>query len=224
MLEIVREAVYETFGRHVSKADIWNSVSVKDFHPRPAQFLWKSVHNAHKIGSFWTHIPECEDRAICADCGDLEDLNHILVQCKCPGRALIWRAARALWLERATEWPEVSLGTILGCGLAEFRDSRGKVDQGARRLYRILMSESAYLIWRLRNEHVIDRAGEPASEEEIENKFKFVMSQRLQMDKVLANRPRGRARPALPPKLVLETWSGVLDNEWSLPKDWLREF
>ena len=85
------------------------------------------------------------------------------------------------------------------------------------------MSESAYLIWRLRNERVIDRAGEPASEEEIENKFKFVINQRLQMDKVLANRPRGGKRPALPPKLVLETWSGILDNELSLPKDWLRE-
>ncbi|KAJ7192375.1 hypothetical protein GGX14DRAFT_537760 [Mycena pura] len=223
MLETVREAVYETFGRHVSKADIWNSVSVKDFLPRPAQFLWKGVHNAHKIGSFWTHIPECEDRAVCTDCGDLEDLNHILVRCECPGRALVWKAAQALWLERATEWPEVSLGTILGCGLAEFRDGRGKVDQGARRLYRILMSESAYLIWRLRNERVIDRAGEPASEEEIENKFKFVINQRLQMDKVLANRPRGGQRPALLPKLVLETWSGTLDNELSLPKDWLRE-
>ncbi|KAJ7193267.1 hypothetical protein GGX14DRAFT_379333, partial [Mycena pura] len=222
-LEKIREAVSEGFGRHVSNTDIWNSISAKDFLPRPAQFLWKGVHNALKIGSFWTHIPECEDRAICGECGELEDLEHILVRCESPGQALIWNAARTLWLERESDWPTVSLGTILGCGLAEFRDGRGKFDQGARRLYRILMSESAYLIWRLRNERVIDREGEPASVEEIENKFKFIINQRLQMDKILANRPRKGKRPSLALKLVLETWSRIIDDAQSLPTDWLRE-
>ncbi|KAJ7189660.1 hypothetical protein GGX14DRAFT_408648 [Mycena pura] len=41
--------------------------------------------------------------------------------------------------------------------------------------------------------------------------------------KVLANRPRKGKRPALPSKLVLATWSGILDDEQSLPADWLRE-
>ncbi|KAJ7214495.1 hypothetical protein GGX14DRAFT_392521 [Mycena pura] len=222
-LKAIRGAVSETFGRHVSDADVWTSVRARDFLPRPVQFLWRSVHNAHKIGPYWTHIPECEERAICQDCGVLEDLDHILVRCESPGRELIWVAARTLWLERETVWPEVSLGTILGCGLAEFRDGNRGTDQGARRLYRILMSESAYLIWRLRNERVIDWDGVPASVEEIENKFKFVVNQRLQMDKVLANRPHKGKQPALPSKLVLETWSGILDHGQSLPADWLRE-
>ncbi|KAJ7211996.1 hypothetical protein GGX14DRAFT_621228, partial [Mycena pura] len=220
-LKVIREAVCETFGRHVSNADIWASLNTKDFLPKPAQFLWRGVHNAHKVGSYWTHIPECEDRAVCRECGELEDLDHILVQCKSPGREMVWTAASTLWRKRGAAWPEVSLGAVLGCGLAEFRDSKGKVDRGARRLYRILMSESAYLIWRLRNDRVIDRDGAPASADEIENKFKFVINQRLQMDKVLANRPRRGRRPALPPKLVLETWSGLLDNGQNLPADWL---
>jgi ribonuclease HI len=146
-----------------------------------------------------------------------------MVGCESPGQELIWKAAKTLWLEKETIWPEVSLGTILGCGLAEFRDDGGKIKRGAQRLYRILMSESAYQIWRLRNERVIDRDGEPASEEEIMNKFRFAVNQRLQMDKVLANRPRKGKLPALAPKLVLETWSNTLDNEQSLPTDWLRE-
>ncbi|KAJ7226846.1 hypothetical protein GGX14DRAFT_347280, partial [Mycena pura] len=222
-LEMIREAIRETFGRHVSNTEIWNAVSVKDFLPRTAQFLCTSVHNAHKIGTFWTHIPKCEDRAVCKDCGDLEDLDHILMRCESPGRELVWQAARALWLEREAEWPELSLGVILGCGLAEFRDERGLVDHGARRLYRILISESAYLIWRLRNERVIDRDGVPAPEEEIENKFRFIINQRLQMDKILANRPRKGKRPALSPKLVLDTWSALLDDMQSLPANWLGE-
>jgi ribonuclease HI len=222
-LKVIRDGVHKSFGRHVSDADIWNSIRTKDFLPRPAQFLWKSIHNAHKIGSYWTHIPECEERAVCKDCDMLEDLEHILVGCGSPGQELIWEAAKTLWLEKETTWPEVSLGTILGCGLADFRDDSGKIDRGAQRLYWILMSESAYQIWRLRNERVIDREGVPASEEEIMNKFKFAVNQRLQMDKVLANRPRKGKRPALAPKLVLETWSKTLDDEQSLPTDWLRE-
>ncbi|KAJ7191841.1 ribonuclease H-like protein [Mycena pura] len=222
-LKVIRDAVYDTFGREVTDAQIWNSLLVKDFLPRPSQFFWKCVHNAHKVGSYWTHIPDCGDRATCRDCGEPEDLEHILVRCESPGREMIWAAAQTLWLERQKTWPEISLGTILGCGLAEFRDSRGKIDRGAQRLYRVLISESAYLIWRLRNERVIDRDGEPASEEEIMNKFKFAINQRLQMDRLLANRPRRGKLPRLPPKLVLATWSGIMDNEHSLPTDWLGE-
>ncbi|KAJ7213185.1 hypothetical protein GGX14DRAFT_361260 [Mycena pura] len=224
-LKAIREAVYDVFRRNVTDEEIWNSLYVKDFLPRPSQFLWKCVHNAHKVGAYWTHIPDCEDRAICRDCGVIESLEHILVSCESPGQRLIWKAAETLWLERELEWPEISLGTVLGCGLAEFRDDGGKIDRGAQRLYRILISEAAYQIWRLRNERVIDRDGAPASEEEIMNKFKFVINQRLQMDKLLANRPRKGKLPALPPKLVLQTWSGILDslNGQNLPTDWLSE-
>ncbi|KAJ6545701.1 hypothetical protein B0H19DRAFT_955908 [Mycena capillaripes] len=222
-LEAVRTAVYEIFDKRVTNTDIWRSVDTKDFLPRTAQFMWKNLHNAHRIGTYWTHIPECEDRAVCQDCEDVENLEHILLECECPGKKLIWKAAETLWLEREPEWPEVTLGTILGCGLADFRDERGKVKRGTQRLYRILMSESAYQIWRLRNDRVIERDGEPASDEEIINKWKFAINQRLQIDKLLADRPRKGKRPALAPLLVLETWSGTLDNEGSLPADWLRE-
>ncbi|KAJ7191976.1 hypothetical protein GGX14DRAFT_380572, partial [Mycena pura] len=218
-------AVRDTFGRNVTDAEVWNSLYVKEFLPRPSQFIWKCVHNAHKAGAYWIHIPDCKDRAICKDCGVTESLEHILVNCGSPRQEIIWEAAETLWLERESKWPGVSLGTVLGCGLAEFRDGGGKIDRGAQRLYRILMSESAYLIWRLRNERVIDRDGVPASEEEIINKFKFTINQRLQMDKLLANRPRKGKLPALPPKLVLQTWAGILDDlgERQLPADWLRE-
>ncbi|KAJ7653868.1 hypothetical protein B0H17DRAFT_1146929 [Mycena rosella] len=195
----------------------------KRYPPRVAQFLWKNLHNAHRVGSYWTHIPECEDRAMCSNCEVLEDMEHVLVNCECPGQKLIWEAAKSLWLEKQPRWPELSLGTILDCGLAEFRDGAGKVDRGTQRFYRILISESAYSIWLLRNDRVIKRDGEPATAEEIMNKWKFAINQRLQMDKLLANRPRKGKRPALAPKLVKETWSNTLNNEESLPADSLKE-
>jgi ribonuclease HI len=78
---------------------------------------------------------------------------------------------------------------ILGCGLAEFSDSRGKKKHGAQQLYWILMSESAYLIWKLQNNRVISWDGLPVTKEEIINKWKFTVNQRLQTDIILANRP-----------------------------------
>ncbi|KAJ7766987.1 hypothetical protein DFH07DRAFT_769658 [Mycena maculata] len=82
---------------------------------------------------------QCEDRAMCQNCKTTEDLEHILVRCESPRQEIIWKVAKALWLEKETSWLEVTLGSILGCGLAEFRDDRGKPKCG---LYRILMSES----------------------------------------------------------------------------------
>ncbi|KAJ7312652.1 hypothetical protein DFH08DRAFT_717439 [Mycena albidolilacea] len=222
-LEKIKKAAEDTLGRCVSDTEIWRAVHVKEIFPRVAQFLWKGIHNAHRIGKYWTHIPECEDRATCKTCDETEDLEHILVGCQSPEQRIIWEAAKSLWLEKETNWPTVSLGTILGCGLAEFRDEKGRPKRGTQRLYRILMSESAYLIWKLRNDRVISRDGEPASAEEVKNKWKSTINLRLQVDKTLANRPVTGKRPTMAPQLVLATWSDTLDNEQSLPADWLRE-
>jgi hypothetical protein len=53
MLEIVRKEVANAFGRYVTDADIWKAVAEKDILPRTAQFLWKGLHNAHRIGQYW---------------------------------------------------------------------------------------------------------------------------------------------------------------------------
>jgi ribonuclease HI len=219
----IREAIKDVFDRFVSDAEIWKAVSAKDILPRTAQFLWRGTHNALRIGKYWTHIPECGDRAKCKDCDVIEDLDHILTGCKSPGQEIIWRAAKTLWLEKEATWPDVSLGTILGCGLAEFCNDKGRAKLGTQRLYRILMSESAYQIWLIRNNCVISRDGAPASEDEVVNKCKSSINQRLQVDKMLATRPSQGKHPALPLKVVLETWASTLDNESSLPADWLRE-
>ncbi|KAJ6556103.1 hypothetical protein B0H19DRAFT_1151916, partial [Mycena capillaripes] len=99
-------AAYNVFDRRVTDAEIWASVEFKDILPHTGQFLWRNIHNAHRAGSWWKHIPECEDRAVCGNCGVLEDVEHILVECTSPGQEIVWRAAKALWLEREAHWPE----------------------------------------------------------------------------------------------------------------------
>ncbi|KAJ7909726.1 hypothetical protein B0H13DRAFT_1877425 [Mycena leptocephala] len=112
-------------------------------------------------------------------------------------------------------------GMILGCGLAEFRDGDGKRHEGTERLYQIL--EAAYLIWKIRNERVINRDGAPATDQEIINKWHYHINHRLQVDKILANCPPEEKKSALAPKKVLETWSGILAEEGTMPENWLRE-
>ncbi|KAJ7757383.1 hypothetical protein DFH07DRAFT_695136, partial [Mycena maculata] len=230
VLDIIQEEAAGSFGRHVTEAEIWKALSAKEFLPRTTQFLWKAVHNAHRIGKYWTHIPECEEWAVCGGCGDvIKDMDHILLKCASPGQEIIRKAAEALWREKEDDWRTLSLGVILGCdsqcfsGLAEFRDDKGKTKEGSRRLYWIIMSESVYTIWKLRNDRRISRNRTPASDEEIINKWKYSINQRLQADIILANRPLKGRRPALAPQLVIATWSGILDDERNLPANWLRE-
>ncbi|KAJ7919404.1 hypothetical protein B0H13DRAFT_1868495 [Mycena leptocephala] len=117
---------------YVSDNDIWMAARGKDILPRTAQFLWKGLHNAHKVGQYWSHIPECEERAFCQDCRTDEDLEHILTKCGSPGQEIIWREVKAIWTKKNNEWPTPTLGLILGCGLAEFRaterETRGRSD------------------------------------------------------------------------------------------------
>ncbi|KAJ6524164.1 hypothetical protein B0H19DRAFT_1215011 [Mycena capillaripes] len=195
-LDLVKKSALDSLERHVSDGEIWMAARGKDILPRSAQFLWKSLHNAHKIGHYWTHIPECEDRAVCRECNAEESLDHILTKCASPGQEIVWREVEKLWTKKKGKWLTPFLGMILGSGLAEFRNDDSERDDGAERLYRILMSEAAYLIWRLRNERVIQRDGDPASEQEIVNRWNYHINYRLQ---------------------VLETWSGTLDNEGSMP-------
>ena len=90
---------------------------------------------------------------------------------------------------------------------------------GDQRLYRILMSESAYLIWKIRNKRVISDEGQPATKNEIKNKWMYAINDRLRMDCRMTNTHR-YGKKALKVKLVEKTWSGVLRDEEALPATW----
>ncbi|KAJ6468892.1 hypothetical protein C8R45DRAFT_764116, partial [Mycena sanguinolenta] len=223
-LDAVKEYMREVHGLIVTSEEVWRSLRNKDLQPQTSQFLWRAMHNAHRVGAYWNHIPECEGRAKCSCCGVTEDLEHILVKCESPGQSLLWKAAETLWREKtAAAWPEVSLAAVLGCSLPNLENEDTKRKRGTQRLYRILMSETAYLIWLIRNDRVITRAGEPFSERTIMNKWIYTMNQRLQQDVILAKRTAGKNRPRLPVNLVTDTWAGVLDDKDKLPANWFKE-
>jgi ribonuclease HI len=91
-------------------------------------------------------------------------------------------------------------------------------DPGEERLYKILITESAHLIWKLRNERVIGGDG-PAPLAKIMNGWLKTVNNRLAIDCAMTNTKK-YGRKALKSSLVKKTWKKTLRNERALAKDW----
>jgi hypothetical protein len=116
-----------------------------------------------------------------------ESMEHILLQCTIPGQQVIWNLARQLCLKKK-RWPRISYGTILGCSLTKMTDNVYK--KGDNRLFHILVSESAHLIWKLRCERRITHNDSPVGQlapAEIHNRWLQIINSRLTMDRILTN-------------------------------------
>ncbi|KAJ6529338.1 hypothetical protein B0H19DRAFT_968419, partial [Mycena capillaripes] len=110
------------------------------------------------------------------------------------------------------------ISQILGCGLARFTSPKGKPTPAQSRLFTIFVLTSMSLIWSLRNERVLE-THTPASENKIHNRWVSLMNAALNRDQLLSNRARFGSH-ATKKQLVLNTWSGTLLDEDSLPDDW----
>ncbi|KAJ7844052.1 hypothetical protein B0H13DRAFT_2239235 [Mycena leptocephala] len=170
--KLIQTSTHECYGFLPTTQQIWKSVRHKDFTRQIRNFLWKTIHGAHRTGKYWLHIPECEE-----------------------WQAEVWQLAQEMWQKKHPTWLVLSMGSILGCGLASIRDDKGRKLPGATRLYRILVSESMYLIWKIRCDSVIGRGGESLSETEIHK-------DRLLTDKITYGK-----QASVPRLLVLQTWS-----------------
>ncbi|KAJ7860182.1 hypothetical protein B0H13DRAFT_1452714, partial [Mycena leptocephala] len=93
-----------------------------------------------------------------------------------------------------------------------------KTDKGITRLFKIVILESAHLIWRLRNERVIN-GKDPPTETEICNRWTHMLNIRISFDCLMTNKAKYSAK-ALRKSLVLRTWANMLRDEDRLPADW----
>ncbi|KAI9510721.1 hypothetical protein F5148DRAFT_1010542 [Russula earlei] len=165
-----------------------------------------------------TKSPLHEHHQFCTLCGDTETMDHIIIQCETSPRRLIWSLARKMWPHRPNLWPNITLGTVMGCGaLSPPTTENRKITnentpplhppKGAKRLLQILTSEAAYLIWVLRCERSIQ--GRTHTIREMNTRWEKSINKRLTNDKITA-------------KLVENTWEGVLLKQMDLPPDWLQ--
>jgi hypothetical protein len=75
------------------------------------------------------------------------------------------------------------------------------------------MSESAYLIWKVRCERVIRE--ETITPAEVSRRWEHMLTARADLDRNMSNPKYGRK--ALNKNLVRSTWKGILDNENNVP-------
>ena len=124
MLDITRYVGEEAFGSLPSNEAIWWSIQDKDIPRSCWTFLWKALHNAHKVGSYWERITSHEHRSLCHECGGTDDLEHIMLTCTHSGQEKVWELAEELWNTKTKgkiPWPTMrNIGSITRCTLANF--------------------------------------------------------------------------------------------------------
>ena len=149
-------------------------------------------------------------------CDVTETMNYILTQCGTPGQKEIWELDKQMWTQKNLEWRQPWIGSIISCGLAEFSTSDGKRNFGADRLWRIVISESAHQIWKMRGERVIRNESTPYTQE-VRNKWYKIMDDRLEIDCRTSGTTNLRyGRKGQKTRIVTNTWKGTLENEEDL--------
>ncbi|KAH9832283.1 uncharacterized protein C8Q71DRAFT_880229, partial [Rhodofomes roseus] len=202
-------------------SDLWRSIRRSDIRRPVSDFLWKCLHNAYRCGHFWARIPNYEDRATCTTCGVEDSMQHILSECRAPGQREAWKLTGQLWRRKQAVWTKPKLEDILSLGLRHWTSTNDKKRPFVERMWRIMISEVAYLIWCLRCERTIGHADDPSwnhSPKTIAARWEAMMNRRLHLDAAMSHRRFGRL--ALQKKVVLNTWCGTLRDEQALPDDW----
>ena len=215
----IQECTKEIFGVRPTAVKVWTITKHKDLTRKTCDFLWKSTQSAYKIGNYWTRIEGYQDRGVCPLCNEVEDMEHILIKCTAGTCKEVWRLVNEMWAKRHRSELLSTLGGILGCGLATFT-TKDQLDRGKNRPYQILISETAYLIRKLRNKcRIHNNKGPVQKDTEVTTQWTNTLNKRLMTGRMLTNKARFR-RNTIDSKLVRSTWSGCLRDKEDLLANW----
>ncbi|OJT01797.1 Transposon TX1 uncharacterized 149 kDa protein [Trametes pubescens] len=211
----------ELTGAEIKPETFWLSLMKKDVSRECRQFMWRAAHDAFMIGRHWLR-PKMSDalqaRATCKVCNELESMNHILFECRASGRTHIWRLMGAAWQRTSRERRDPSWGTVLGAACIPV-GADTVPDAPSDALWTILASESAYLIWKLRCERVIQNEGKEYTTAEVANRWYATLNGRLALDRRATGKALGDR--AMKAQRVQAIWSPIVEGARFLPRDWV---
>ncbi|KAJ7916409.1 hypothetical protein B0H13DRAFT_2323368 [Mycena leptocephala] len=149
-------------------------------------------------------------------------MTHILTECKENGQEQVWDLASELWSQKTKQPLRPLIGEIMGwCD--QSGNKPGSVDKGTSRLYRIIVSDSAHLIWRLRNERRM-QGRDPASEHDSRDLPEMETGHEYQAGTRLPNDKQNLLQKESGPKVTCaQNLQQVIQDEDTLPADWTGE-
>jgi hypothetical protein len=225
-IKTAQSEAHRCFGTTPKEKTIWKGTRHRDFSMSTRNFLWKITHDAFQIGSQWlrdSYSNEYRRRAYCSwDNDEIESLDHILQDCSAPGQKLIWKLAKKLWEtnSRRNAWKQPSTGLVIACGTATFgRPRESQRANGEDRLFRILIAESAHLIWKIRCNRVINNENRGDSNKKVLNRWLRVMNDRMKLDLRLTHKRYGKK--GIPLQLAQDTWGKVVTDNSKPIKTWV---
>src|SRR5260370_11808812 len=147
-----------------------------------------------------------EEHRMCENCEMIKTINNILVECKVKQGPQIWKSAKEICETKHIPWPpNIDISTIMALPLLKVRSNDGRIRQGATRLFLIIMSECAFLIWKLRCKRILEPGHQDGiTTKEAINQVRATVNSRLNQDKILTSKIRYKTT-ALPENLVLCT-------------------
>ncbi|KAI0334323.1 ribonuclease H-like protein [Cubamyces sp. BRFM 1775] len=223
-VEGILKEIEEWEGKRHETESIWKQIRKEPVEKKHRDFVWKTLHGAHRIGTYWKAIPGYEERAKCRTCGEDEDMRHILTECRATGQALLWRLVRDILAKRDVRMPErPNLGLYTGAALLSVEEDE-KPNPGKTRLAKIVLTETAYLIWKLRCERVIEWQNEENkqhSERAIIAKWRAALNAKLQQD-VLYTRKTVAGKKVMSEEIVEATWEGLLNTTRGGVSEWIN--
>ncbi len=221
-VEYAKAAAEDAFTDRPTSVRFWNSLRHKDIARNMRYTLWMMAHDAYMVGMNWlrpNYKQEFQERAYCKYCqGEIDSLDHILMECRSPGQKEIWRKTKQLLERKGIEWRAPTLGLLLASCLPVFKSEKGKREAGKERFYRIVMTISIQTIWSLWVRHVVENENAPFPADVMVKTWLKAINDRLEMDCLMMN--SSFRKKALKHSIVKSTWTGTLKNEAQLPSDW----
>jgi len=98
-----------------------------------------------------------KERGICPLCDTPETMQHILFNCDTNQSKIIWKLAKMICERKNIPWltnPDIT--TIMALPLIKVHTQDGHIRNRATRLFLIIMSKCAFLVWKLRCKRLLD--------------------------------------------------------------------
>lgn len=211
IIEGIQDETELSTGLRPTAAAIWMGLKSPIIRKQVSDFLWQAIHGRTVCGPHFAHWGgEWTERQYC-ECGAIESLPHILLSCQ----QREWR--KAVWEEyvsirqQATATKTLqqeipSYSEILGIGVR-----KSELKGATVHLEKILIAETAFVIWKLRNKQRIEE--EVIHPNQARNALRSTLMDRAKTDFATAklkDLPR-RGKKNLKREAVA-TWDGLIDR------------